>query len=126
MKMKKYPSQPKRITITCTEQEHDLITVAAKNVGMSVAAYCRTQALNGNVVLAFPVTADLPAIREAAIQLKSIAVSLNEIAKHYRTGGMYGDRKLEELNEAFCGILDIKTLLEKEARHYRSDYSLSP
>ena len=123
--MKKYTSQPKRITITCTRQEFGLINTSAENVGMSLAAYCRNQALNGKVVLAFPVIADIPAIQEAARSLKPIAEDLNEIARYYRAKGMLGDQKVQELNEAFCAILDIKSLLEKEAKRYQSDYSLS-
>ena len=98
------------ITLKLTDAELELLDHSAKILGLSRSEFLRKSFLEKDIQLRYEVVADMDELRKLVSEYGKIGSNLNQIAKHFNSGGSQS-RAIE--NEIHQCITDL-FLLRKE------------
>jgi hypothetical protein len=105
----------KQISIRFSEAEYTKITELAKRQNTTVTDYLRDHSVHGKVQTTFQIIADLGEVKKAARELNGILVNLQQISKHYNTGGTYSQAMQHAIRGATDDVLTMLAVLKKMA-----------
>ena len=105
----------KQISIRFSEAEYTKITELAKRQNTTVTDYLRDHSVHGKVQTTFQIIADPEEVKKAARELNGILVNLQQIAKHYNTGGTYSQAMQHAIRGAINSVLAMLAVLKRLA-----------
>ena len=105
----------KQISIRFSEAEYAKITELTKKQNTTVTDYLRDHSVHGKVQTTFQIIADLEEVKKAARELNGILVNLQQISKHYNTGGTYSQAMQHAIRGATNSVLTMLAVLKKMA-----------
>lgn len=100
------------ITLRLTDVELELITKKANSAGLSRSEYIRKILLGGKITVTHKVTAEFPELRaemkKISWLLSNLSNNINQIAKHFNTGGLRSQTVIAELENALNAIVQMQ------------------
>ena len=105
----------KQISIRFSETDYAKIAESAKKQNTTVTDYLRDRSVHGRVDTTFQIIADPEEVKKAARELNGILVNLQQISKHYNTGGTYSWALQETIREATDAVLTMLAVLKRMA-----------
>ena len=105
----------KQISIRFSEAEYTKITELAKRQNTTVTDYLRDHSVHGKVQTTFQIIADPEEVKKAARELNGILVNLQQISKHYNTGGTYSQAMQHAIRGATNSVLTMLAVLKRMA-----------
>ena len=100
------------ITLRLTDIELELVMKKAAAAGLSRSEYIRKSLLGGKIMVTHKVTAEFPELREEMKKiswlLSNLSNNINQIAKHFNTGGLRSQTVTAELERALDAIVQMQ------------------
>lgn len=100
------------ITLRLTDVELELITKKATSAGLSRSEYIRKILLGGKITVTHKVTAEFPELRaemkKISWLLSNLSNNINQIAKHFNTGGLRSQAVIAKLENALDAIVQMQ------------------
>lgn len=100
------------ITVRLTDVELELVNKNAEAAGLSRSEYIRKSLLGGKITVTHKITAEFPELREEMKRiswlLSNISNNINQIARHFNTGGLRSQAVTAELEKALDAVLQIQ------------------
>ena len=115
----------KQISIRFSETDYAKIAESAKKQNTTVTDYLRDRSVQGREDTTFQIIADPEEVKKAARELNGILVNLQQISKHYNTGGTYSWALQETIREATDAVLTMLAVLERLAGEGIGNYKTS-
>ena len=78
-----------RIYLRLTDTEYEIVSANAKNANLSLAEYVRKQVMNQKIIIKYEIVADLPELKKLIAEFGKIGSNLNQIARHFNSGGIH-------------------------------------
>lgn len=97
-----------QIMLRLTDTEYEIVSTNAKNANLSLAEYARKQVMNKKVIVKYELVADLPELKKLTAELGKIGSNLNQIARHFNTGGIHSQEMQKAINEGIADIFKMK------------------
>lgn len=97
-----------QIMLRLTDTEYEIVSTNAKNANLSLAEYARKQVMNKKVIVKYELVADLPELKKLTAELGKIGSNLNQIARHFNTGGIHSQEMRRAINEGIADIFKMK------------------
>ena len=94
----------RHINLRLTDTQYDILSIAAGQAGLSLSEYIRRQVLKGKVIAKYELVTDLPELKKLITEFGKIGNNLNQIARHFNTGGIHS---LEMRKAIGQGLSDI-------------------
>ncbi len=113
-------SRSRHVTLRLTETQHETITNAAKEAGLSRSDYIRQQLLNGKVDITYDFRVDLPELQKLTSEFHNIGNNLNQIAKHFNAGGVHSQEMRGRINQCVSELFELRKEVLKMAGDFRS------
>lgn len=113
-------SRSRHVTLRLTETQHETITNAAKEAGLSRSDYIRRRLLNGKVDIVYDFRVDLPELQKLTSEFHNIGNNLNQIAKHFNTGGVHSQEMRSRINQCVSQLFELRKEVLKMAGDFRS------
>ena len=105
----------KQISIRFTETDYARIASAAKKQNTTVTGFLRDRSVHGKVETTLQIIVDPEEVKKSAKELYGILVNLQQISKHYNTGGTYSWALQETIREATDAVLTMLAVLKRMA-----------
>lgn len=90
-----------QIMLRLTDTQYEIISTNTKNANLSLAKYARKQLMSKKVIVKYDLVADLP-------EFGKIGSNLNQIARHFSSGGIHSQKIRTAINESIADIYEIK------------------
>lgn len=97
-----------QIMLRLTDTEYEIVSTNAKNANLPLAEYVRKQIMNKKVIVKYELVADLPELKKLIAEFGKIGSNLNQIARHFNTGGIHSQEMRKTINEGIADIYEIK------------------
>lgn len=97
-----------RIYLRLTDTEYEIISTNAKNANLSLAEYARKQVMNKKVIVKYELVADLPELKKLTAEFGKIGSNLNQIARHFNTGGIHSQEVRKAIHQGIADIYEMK------------------
>ncbi len=97
-----------RIYLRLTDTEYEIVSANAKNANLSLAEYVRKQIMNKKVVVKYELVADLPELKKLITGFGKIGSNLNQIARHFNSGGIHSQEMQKAINQSIARIYEMK------------------
>lgn len=97
-----------QIMLRLTDTEYEIVSTNAKNANLSLAEYARKQIMNKKVIVKYELVAELPELKKLTAELGKIGSNLNQIARHFNTGGIHSQEMRKAINEGIADIFKMK------------------
>lgn len=114
-KKEKELTRSHHITLRLTDTQYDTITEAAKEVNMSRSSYIRQLILNGKIIIKYELRADIPELQKLTSEFHRIGSNLNQIAKHFNTGGLHSQEIRSNINQCVAELYKLRKEVLKMA-----------
>lgn len=107
------------INLRLTDVQYEVITERAKQANLSLSEYIRRQLIKGKVTVKYELVADLPELKKLIAEFGKIYSSLNQIARHFNSGGIHSLEIRKKLNECIADIFEMKCEVLKLAGDFQ-------
>lgn len=107
-KKEKELKQNHRIYLRLTDTEYEIISTNAKAANLSLAEYARKQIMNKKVIVKYELVADLPELKKQIAGFGKTGSSLNQIARHFNSGGIHSQEMRKAINQSVSSIYEMK------------------
>ncbi|MCB6414245.1 MobC family plasmid mobilization relaxosome protein [Faecalimonas umbilicata] len=97
-----------RIYLRLTDTEYEIVSNNAKSANLPLAEYARKQLMNKKVSVKYELVADLPELKKLTAEFGKIGNNLNQIARHFNTGGIHSQEMKKAINEGIADIYEMK------------------
>lgn len=97
-----------RIYLRLTDLEYEIVSTNAQNANLPLAEYARKQLMNKKVIVKYELVADLPELKKLTAEFGKIGSNLNQIARHFNTGGIHSQEMRRAINEGIADIFKMK------------------
>ncbi|MDO5425148.1 MAG: plasmid mobilization relaxosome protein MobC [Eubacteriales bacterium] len=97
-----------RIYLRLTDTEYEIVTTNAKNANLPLAEYARKQVMNKKVIVKYELVADLPELKKLIAEFGKIGSNLNQIARHFNSGGIHSQEMRKAINQSITRIYEMK------------------
>ena len=114
-KKEKELTRSHHITLRLTDTQYDTVTEAAEAAGMSRSSYIRQQLLHGKVIIKYDLRVDVPELQKLTSEFHRIGNNLNQIAKHFNTGGLHSQEIRSRINRAITDLYKLRKEVIKMA-----------
>lgn len=104
-----------RIYLRLTDTEYEIVSTNAKNANLPLAEYARKQIMNKKVIVKYELVADLPELKKLIAEFGKIGSNLNQIARHFNTGGIHSQEMKKAINRGIADIYEMKYAVLKLA-----------
>lgn len=92
-----------QIMLRLTDTEYEIVSTNAKN-----AKYARKQIMNKKVIVKYELVADLPELKKLIAEFGKIGSNLNQIARHFNSGGIHSQEMRKAINQGIADIYEMK------------------
>lgn len=110
-----------RIYLRLTDTEYELVSANAKAANLSLAEYARKQVMNKKVIIKYELVADLPELKKLIAEFGKIGSNLNQIARHFNSGGIHSQEMRKAINQSIARIYEMKYEVLKLAGEFHGD-----
>ena len=97
-----------RIYLRLTDTEYEIVAANAKTANLSLAEYARKQIMNKRVIVKYELVADLPELKKLIGEFGKIGSNLNQIARHFNSGGIHSQEMRKAINQSIARIYEMK------------------
>lgn len=99
------------ITLRLTEIEMATLDKACDNTGLSRSDYLRNLIMNNTPQIHFEVVADMDILRKIVGEYGKIGSNLNQIAKHFNSGGERSLMIEDEIRQCISDLFDLRKVV---------------
>ena len=96
------------INLRLTDVQYEIISENARRVELSLSEYIRRQLMKGKVIAKYELVADLPELKKLIFEFGKIGNNLNQIARHFNTGGIHSQEMRKAINQGIADIYEMK------------------
>ncbi len=104
-----------QIMLRLTDTEYEIISANAKSANLSLAEYARKQVTNKKVIAKYEIVADVPELKKLIAGFGKIGSNLNQIARHFNSGGIHSREMRKSINQSIADIYEMKYAVLKMA-----------
>lgn len=104
-----------------TDTEYEIVAANAKAANLSLAEYARKQIMNKRVIVKYELVADLPELKKLIGEFGKIGSNLNQIARHFNSGGIHSQEMRKAINQSIARIYEMKYEVLKLAGEFHGD-----
>ena len=97
-----------QIMLRLTDTEYEIVAENAKSANLTLAEYARNQIMNKKVTVKYEIVADIPELKKLIAEFGKIGSNLNQIARHFNSGGIQSRAMLENINHAISCIFEMR------------------
>lgn len=97
-----------QIMLRLTDTEYEIVSTNAKNANLPLAEYARKQIMGKKVTVKYELVADLPELKKLIAEFGKIGNNLNQIARHFNTGGIHSQEMRQRINQGIAAIYEMK------------------
>ena len=109
-----------QIMLRPTDTEYEIVAENAKNSNLTLAEYARKQVMNKKVSIKYEIVADVPELKKLISEFGKIGSNLNQIARHFNSGGIHSQEMRKAINQSIARIYEMKYEVLKMARDFTS------
>ena len=103
------------IMLRLTDTEYEIISANAKSANLTLAKYSRKQVTQKKVIAKYEIVADVPELKKLIAGLGKIGSNLNQIARHFNSGGIHSQEMRKSINQGIADIYEMKYAVLKMA-----------
>ena len=96
-----------QIMLRLTDTEYEIISENAKAANLPLAEFARKQIMNQKVIAKYEIVADLPELKRLIAEFGKIGSNLNQIARHFNSGGIHSQRMRKAIDQSVAKIYEI-------------------
>ena len=108
-----------RITIRLSDELYQRIKTDAREARISPVEYVRQMLTKGRVTIRQEIIAEIPELKKVIAELGKIGSNLNQIARHFNSGGANSSYFYEQVMKALVDLFDMKYEIEKLGGEFR-------
>ena len=97
-----------QIMLRLTDTEYEIVSTNAKNANLPLAEYARKQIMGKKVTVKYELVADLPELKKLIAEFGKIGSNLNQIARHFNTGGIHSQEMRKKINQGIADVYEMK------------------
>ena len=97
-----------QIMLRLTDTEYEIIFESAKAANLPLAEYVRKQVMKQKVIAKYEIVADLPELKKLVAEFGKIGSNLNQIARHYNSGGIHSQAMRKTIEQSVSRIYELK------------------
>lgn len=112
-----------QIMLRLTDTEYEVISANAKNASLPLAEYARKLITGKQPRITYELVADLPELKKLIAEFGKIGSNLNQIARHFNSGGIHSQEMRTKINQSISDIYEMKYKVLKMAGDF---LALSP
>ena len=109
-----------QIMLRLTDIEYEIISESAKAANLPLAEYARKLIMKQKVIAKYEIVADLPELKKLIAEFGKIGSNLNQIARHFNSGGIHSQRMRKAIDQSITRIYEMKYEVLKMAGDFRS------
>lgn len=109
-----------QIMLRLTDTEYEIISENAKSANLPLAEYARKQIMKQKVIAKYEIVADLPELKKLIAEFGKIGSNLNQIAKHFNSGGIHSQEMRKAIDQSITRIYEMKYQVLKMAGDFHS------
>ncbi len=94
-----------QIMLRLTDTEYEIVSESAKAAHLPLAEYVRKQIMKQKVTAKYEIVADLPELKKLIAEFGKIGSNLNQIARHFNSGGIHSQEMRRAINQSVARIL---------------------
>lgn len=107
------------INLRLTDVQYEIISENAKAAGLSLSEYIRRQLIRGKVIAKYELVADMPELKKLISEFGKIGNNLNQIARHFNTGGIHSQEMRKAIGQNLSEIFKMKEKVLKMAGDFQ-------
>ena len=104
-----------RVYLRLTDTEFEIVSEDAKNAKLPLAEFVRKQMMNKKVIVKYEIVADVPELKKLITEFGRISSNLNQIAKHFNTGGLHSQEMRKAIHQCIADVYEMKYSVLKMA-----------
>ena len=108
------------VMLRLTDTEYELVSAHAKAAHLPLAEYSRRLVTGKQVKIKYELVTDLPELKKLTAQLGKIGSNLNQIARHFNSGGIHSQEMRKAINRGLADIYEMKYEMLKLAGDFLS------
>ena len=112
-------SHTHHVNLRLTDTQYEVISESARRSNLTLSEYIRRQLLKGKVIAKYEIVADVPELKKLIAEFGKIGSNLNQIARHFNSGGIHSQEIRKELNQCIADIYEMKYSVLKMAGDFR-------
>lgn len=109
-----------QIMLRLTDTEYEIVAENAKSANLTLAEYARNQIMNKKVTVKYEIVADIPELKKLIAEFGKIGSNLNQIARHFNSGGIHSQEMRKVINQSIARIYEMKYEVLKMAGDFTS------
>lgn len=109
-----------QIMLRLTDTEYDIVSESAKAARLPLAEYARKQIMKQKVTAKYEIVADLPELKKLIAEFGRIGSNLNQIARHFNSGGIHSQEMRKSINRSIARIYEMKYEVLKMAGDFHT------
>lgn len=112
-----------QIMLRLTDTEYEIVSGNAEKSNLPLAKYARKQVMGREVKIKYEMVAALPELKKLIAEFGKIGSNLNQIARHFNSGGIHSPEMRKAINQGIADIYEMKKEVLKLAGDFTSiDY----
>ncbi|EOS23725.1 hypothetical protein C806_02703 [Lachnospiraceae bacterium 3-1] len=109
-----------QIMLRLTDTEYKIVYESAKAAHLPLAEYVRKQIMKQKVTAKYEIVADLPELKKLVAEFGKIGSNLNQIARHFNSGGIHSQEMRRAINQSVARIYEMKYEVLKMAGDFQA------
>ena len=109
-----------QIMLRLTDTEYEIVSESAKAAHLPLAEYVRKQIMKQKVTAKYEIVADLPELKKLVAEFGKIGSNLNQIAKHFNSGGIHSQEMRRAIDQSVARIYEMKYEVLKMAGDFQA------
>lgn len=110
-----------QIMLRLTDTEYEIVAENAKAANLPLAEYVRKQVMKQKVIAKYEIVADLPELKKLVAEFGKIGSNLNQIARHYNSGGIHSQAMRKAIEQSVSRIYELKYEVLKMAGDFHGN-----
>lgn len=110
------------VMLRFTDTEYERLLSHAEAAGLPLAEYIRKLVTGKQVKIKYEIVADLPELKKLIAEFGKIGGNLNQIARHFNSGGIHSQEMRTRINQGISDIYEMKYEVLKMAGDFLSFY----
>lgn len=110
-----------QIMLRLTDTEYEIVAENAKSANLPLAEYVRKQVIKQKVIAKYEIVADLPELKKLVAEFGKIGSNLNQIAKHFNSGGIHSQAMRKVIEQSVSRIYELKYEVLKMAGDFHGN-----
>lgn len=97
-----------QIMLRLTDTEYEIVSESTKAAHLPLAEYVRKQVMKQKITAKYKIVADLPELKKLVAEFGKIGSNLNQIAKHFNSGGIHSQEMRKAIDQSVARIYEMK------------------